>query len=219
MSVTTKIPNTIAERAEMGDRLIRIPATWKEYLEIVEDCEFPTEFDNNEIILMSIASDPHEAIVANIIFCLRLAFNDIDDLHVRSSNRHVFIPEFSKDYAPDAHVVKGKPIMHTLRKGLTANTNPWLVVEILSPSTYKRDTKEKLPRYKKIPFIKHIIYIEQEYPFVTVYNRIGESDAWENIDYNSMKDFFKVEGQRVNLKDIYNKVIFTRTDPNEAVEE
>ncbi|HFA48506.1 MAG TPA: Uma2 family endonuclease [Bacteroidetes bacterium] len=208
MEVAVKIPTTIKERAELGDALVRIPATWEEYLDIVEDCEFPTEYDNNEIILMSIASDPHETIVANIITRLNLAVDDQMDMSVKGSKRHIFIPEYTKDYAPDVHVVKGQPITHTLRKGLTANLNPWLVVEVLSPSTYKRDTKEKLPRYKKIPSLQHIIYIEQEYPFVTVYNRVRDSDVWENIDYDKMKDYFLVAGKKIYLKDIYKKIIF-----------
>jgi Uma2 family endonuclease len=99
--------------------------------------------------------------------------------------------------------------MHTLRKGLTANINPWLVVEVLSPSTYVRDWNEKLPRYKQIPSLQHIVYIEQEHPFVSVYSRVGESVVWENIDYYQMNDNFEVNGNPVFLREIYNKMIFT----------
>jgi len=98
--------------------------------------------------------------------------------------------------------------MHVLRKGLTANTNPWLVVEILSPSTFVRDMKEKLPAYKKIPTLRHIVYIHQDRPLVTVMNRVGESAVWETIDYDRIEDAFTVAGQPIYLKDVYKKVVF-----------
>jgi Uma2 family endonuclease len=208
MIVESKFPVTLEERLEAGAEILRFPASWEEYLDLLDECDFQIEYDNDEIILMSIASDPHEAIVANIIICLGIALNEIQDFHIRGSNRHVFINEYEKDYAPDAHVVKGEPSFHLLRKGLTANTNPWLVVEVLSPSTFERDMKEKLPFYKKIPSLKHIVYIRQESPLVTVMNRVGESVVWETVDYDRLEDAFTIAGQPVTMKDIYNKVLF-----------
>ncbi len=212
MTADVKLPITIAERIELGPELIRIPATWEEYLDLLDECEFQIEYDDQQIILMSIASDPHEVIVMNIGTYLNLAIDNEPDMAVRGSNRHVFIPEFQKDYAPDAHVIKGEPAIHQLRKGLSANTNPWLVVEVLSPSTFVRDIKEKLPAYKKIPSLLHIIYIHQDRPLVTVYNRVGSSVVWETIDYDRLEDHFPVAGQPVYLKDIYKKVVFPKVE-------
>jgi len=208
MSVETKFPVTIEERLELGPDITRFPATWEEYLDLLEECDFQIEYDNEQIILMSIASDSHEVIVMYIGACLISALADEPGMAVRGSNRHIFIEEFGKDYAPDAHVVKGEPVMHVLRKGLTANTNPWLVVEILSPSTFVRDMKEKLPAYKKIPTLRHIVYIHQDRPLVTVMNRVGESAVWETIDYDRIEDAFTVAGQPIYLKDVYKKVVF-----------
>lgn len=207
MIVEAKYPTTNMERLELGPDIVRFPAPWREYLALLDDCEYQIEYDNHEIILMSIASDPHEAIVANLIFRFGLAFDDEPDMGVRGSNRHVFIPEFQKDYAPDLHVVKGEPQIHLLRKGLTANLNPWLVVEVLSPSTFARDMSEKLPAYKKIPSLRHIIYIHQNRPLVTISNRVGNSTVWETTDFDRLEDHFEVAGQLVYLKDVYKKVI------------
>lgn len=208
MIVESKYPITNMQRLELGPDIVRHPAPWKEYLDLLEECEYQIEYDNQEIILMSIASDPHEAIVANLIFRFSLALDDMPDMGVRGSNRHVFIPEFQKDYAPDVHVVKGEPQIHLLRKGLTANLNPWLVVEILSPSTLVRDMTEKLPAYKKIASLQHIVYIHQDRPLVTIFNRVGNSAVWETIDFDRMEDHFEVAGQPVYLKDVYKKVVF-----------
>ena len=207
MVAEAKYPTSNTERLELGPDIVRFPAPWREYLRLLDECEYQIEYDNHEIILMSIASDPHEAIVANMIARLIFALDNHDDMNIRGSNRHVFIPELQKDYAPDVHVVKGEPQIHLLRKGLTANLNPWLVVEILSPSTFVRDMTEKLPAYKKIASLQHIIYIRQDRPLVTIFNRVGESVVWETIDFDRLEDQFEVAGQPIYLKDIYKKVI------------
>jgi Uma2 family endonuclease len=209
MNVTTKFPVTAYERVELGDELVRFPASWEEYLDLLEEAEYPIEYENQHILAMSIASDPHEVIVSNIITRLNIALDDVPDMATRGSNRHIFIEEFEADYAPDAHVVKGAPAIKILRPGLTANTNPWLIVEVLSPSTRDHDWGTKLSRYKKIPSLRHIIYIEQERPFVSVFNRIGESKVWENTDYDQLDQSFTIAGNPVLLKDVYKKVLFS----------
>ncbi|MBL7775223.1 MAG: Uma2 family endonuclease [Saprospiraceae bacterium] len=212
MNVDTKFPGTLEERLALGPDMVRMPASWQEYLDLLEDCAYPIEYDNQEIVFMSIASDLHEVLVMNIGTCLNNIFADMPHLAVRGSNRHIFIPEFEKDYAPDAHVIEGEPAVHQLRKGLSANTNPWLVVEVLSPSTFVRDVKEKLPAYKKIASLRHILYIHQERPLVTVFNRVGESAVWETIDYDRLEDAFTVAGQAVVLSDVYKKVVFDQAE-------
>ncbi len=215
MSATTAaLPITLAERLELGPDIVRIPASWEEYLDLLEQADFQIEYDDDHIILMSMASDPHEIIVMNIGTCLNNALDEIPDMAVRGSNRHVFIKALQKDYSPDAHVVKGEPEIHILRGQLSANINPWLVVEVLSPSTFVRDMKEKLPAYKKIPSLRHILYIHQDRPLVTLMNRVGESAVWETIDYDQLEDGFSLAGRLVYLKDIYKKVKFEAEAPS-----
>lgn len=209
MSVLTKFPLTLAELNEYGNGEIEpFEATWEEYLDLLEEAEYNVEFHQNKIHIMSYASDPHETIVINFTSIFFNLFRHEPDMHVRGSNRHVLVEEFKKDYAPDAHLVKGMPIQQTLRKGVTANTNPWLVMEILSPSTRGTDRSEKLPAFKTIPSLRHIVYIEQNRPFVTVYSRVEESERWEKNEYRKLEDSFELDGYPVSLEDIYLKVIF-----------
>lgn len=210
MTVLAKFPVSLAGRLELGPDIVRFPAGWEEYLDLLEECEYPIEYANHEIIAMSIASDPHESIVANILGVLFNALSEIPDMQARGSNRHIFIEEFRADYAPDAHVVKGAPIEYSLRKGLTANTNPYIIFEVLSPSTREIDLGEKLPRYKKIPSVQQIIFIEQTYPLVMVFKRIDDSNRWENEDFDKLDQSFFIEGREVKVKDLYKKVILTQ---------
>ncbi|MEM6320652.1 MAG: Uma2 family endonuclease [Bacteroidota bacterium] len=215
---TKKIPATYAEFVKFMDlptsegETLSFPASWETYLDLLETVDFTIEFHENTIYAMSIASDPHEIITSNIITRLNLLLEDEPDMAVRSSNRHIYIKKYQKDYAPDAHVVKGEPVMHTLRKGLDANTNPWLIVEVLSPSTEKKDWSIKLPFYKKIPSLKHILYIKQNEPFVSVFNRKGKTNKWENTDYDDLSDFVVLNKQfKISMKKIYKKVLLQNT--------
>ncbi len=208
MEVAT-FPTTLAERAELEPGLVRLPATWEEYVGLLREQGLPLEFEDDQIIFMSIASNPHEAIVANILGILYNLLDSRQDLHAVGSNRHVFIEEFHADYAPDAHVVLGVPQEHTLRKGLTANLNPRIIFEVLSPSTAEHDLGTKLPRYKKIPSVRQIVYLEQERPLISVFTRIGDSNRWENEDFDNLEQTLLLEDRPVALKDFYRKVLFT----------
>ncbi len=153
MSATTAaFPITLAERLELGLDIVRIPASWEEYLDLLEQADFQVEYD----------------------------------------------------IEPEIHVLHGK---------LSVNTNPWLVVEVLSPSTFVRNMKEKLPAYKKISSLRHILYIHQDRPLVTLMNRVGESAVWETIDYDRLEDSFSLAGRPVYLRDIYRKVKFEPESP------
>lgn len=206
--LVSDFPITLADRAELDPGLVRMPASWDEYLDLLEVCAFPIEFEDNEIILMSIASNPHEKIVANILGILYILLDSRPDMHALGSNRHIFIPEFEADYAPDAHVVQGNPVEHVLRKGLTANLNPRILFEVLSPSTQEHDLTTKLPRYKKIASVRQIIYVEQTRPAISVYTRIGDTTRWENEDFDTLEQTLLIEGQPVAVRDFYKKVIF-----------
>lgn len=208
MDTTTKFPITLSERLELGAGDIRMPATWEEYVGLLDECEYQIEYEDQHIIAMSIATHPHEAIVMNIGGLLFPILKNHPEMLALGSNRHVFIEEFQADYAPDVSVLKGEAIEYVLRKGLTAYTNPHILFEVLSPSTSKKDWNKKLPRYKKIPSVRQIIYIEQRYPYVSVFDRIGESDRWENADYDRLGQSFPIEGEMVSLADIYRKVVF-----------
>jgi len=77
MTVATKFPVTLEDRLELGAGELRFPATLEEFADLLEVCEYPIEFQENEIIVMSIASDPHEQIVANFLYILGTIFKAV----------------------------------------------------------------------------------------------------------------------------------------------
>ncbi len=207
MNVAVKFPSTIEDRYELGPGVVRFEATWEEYLDLLEEADYNIEYQNNEIIAMSIASDPHETVVINLGTCLSIAARKIARLSVKGSNRHVFIKQFEADYSPDLHAVLGKPEIYPLRKGLSANLNPWLVVEVMSPSTRGIDWNEKLPRFKQIPGLRYILYVEQDRPVVSLFSRPDDATQWARTDYDQLEQSFEINGQPISLEDIYWMVL------------
>ena len=61
-TVLHPLPITLAERERAPD-MLRVEATFEEYLDFAEQCEYTIEYINGEIISMSQASLPHESLV------------------------------------------------------------------------------------------------------------------------------------------------------------
>jgi len=208
-ATTVKFPITLKERGELGSDPYPFEASMEEFGDLLEVCEYQIEFQNGTIIAMSMASDSHEQLVANLLGVLFLLFKGNSNFKRYGSNRHVFIGEAKVVFSPDASVIKGEPEVVEYAKGKTANKNPWLLAEILSPSTRNRDWGEKLTLYKNIPSLKYLLYIEQDISLVTVFERRDEDGRWSSIDYNTLDQSFTVEGQAVSLADLYENILTT----------
>lgn len=207
MEVIEKYPITLAERLELGAGEVRLPGSFDDFMEMIEVCDYPIEYINNEIIIMSIASDPHEKIVANLLRELGIIFKRNPDFHRYGSNRHVCVPDVPGAYSPDASIVKGQPEIFTYAPGKTANLNPWLVAEIISKSSRGTDLGEKLPDYKTIPSLRYILYFEQDKPLLTLHHRASETSRWTSEDFDSLDQTFEIEGKPILMADVYENVL------------
>lgn len=193
------------DRAQLDAGEVRIPGSYDDFVEMLAQCEFPIEYENGEIILMSIASDLHEKLVANILGLLYVVLRTDKSFSRYGSNRHVFIEAAMKAYSPDASVAKGEPVPHTYARGKEAYTNPWLVVEVTSPSSLGRDFGEKLQAYKSIPSLQHILYISQDAPSVTLFSRI-DAHRWQSTDYNTDAPMIELDSFSISVLDIYENL-------------
>ncbi|MEL7426274.1 MAG: Uma2 family endonuclease, partial [Bacteroidota bacterium] len=126
------------------------------------------------------------------------------------SNRHVYIEDWHKAYAPDASVVKGAPVPYIYAPGKAAYTNPWLVVEVTSPTSQGRDFGEKLQGYKAIETLEFILYVAQDRPLLTLFERIPDTDRWKSLDYNALDQAFTFGPCTFTLADVYDSLVFTK---------
>lgn len=207
MSATTKYPVTLMERLELGAGESRFAGTLEDFAELLEICDYQIEFKENEIIVMSIASDPHEQIVANLLRELGILFKGNADYKRYASNRHVFIKDVPCAYSPDASIVYGRPEIIEYAPGKTANLNPWLVAEVISKSSRGTDLGDKLPDYKTMPSLRYILYFEQDKPLLTLHHRAEGQTRWFSEDFDDLEQRFVIDGKAILMSDVYENVL------------
>lgn len=207
-AIASKFPLTHLELLEAGGgELMRFPASFDEYWELLREAQYKADYSNSEIIAMSYETNPHSKIVSEIMFLLRQIFSS-EQFSVHDPNRPVYIHDFRAVHNPDCSVVLEPARLFEYQPGMNAETTPILLVEVLSKTTRDYDYAEKLPHYKQIPTLRQIIYLESTKMFATVYERSDEGPQWINTDYSRPDDSFLVNGQSLRLEEIYRKVAF-----------
>ena len=204
------LPLTLNERLLAPD-VIRATATFADYLDFAERCQYNVEYINGEIIAISQASLPHESLVGKIITLLNNLYSDQDNIEVYSSNIKLFIEATGDSVNADVTVVRGQPDYLCLPSGnLSTATvkNPVLIVEVLSDSTQTFDLGDKLESYKQLPSIQQILFVSQHKPWVISYTRTPNPAEWLNTSVRALTESITVLDNTVALADIYKKFTF-----------
>ena len=176
------------------------------YLEIASEHELHVEYLDGEIIYMAAVAPNHSRIQHNfhgIFFLLLLP----PQYTTHSSNLGVR-PRRSARFLPDISVVRG---LDRLAHDGNYLLNPVLVVEVLSPSTRRKDIDTKLPEYRDMPTMEHILIVEQDRPLVQHHSRVdGE---WTQRECTAMDDIVNLDslGASMSLAQIYRGVDFPQS--------
>ncbi len=205
MVAVETIAETLLERLQIED-VVRISASEAEYLELADDFPYKLDYHKGEIIAMSLATFWHEVLVNSIGFLLEQFYRN-KLFFVSNSNAGLQIQKGDNSYyQPDLMVVQGLPIFRPGSNCII--TNPYLLVEILSPSTSKYDKDEKLPLYKDLPSLQYVVLVAQNRPFVSVYARTDQPDTWLNTDYKTLSSVARLGELALPLREIYHKIQF-----------
>lgn len=86
--------------------------------------------------------------------------------------------------------------------------NPLIVVEVRSKSTRKVDQGETMNYYKLIPSLQHILFVDQDQPFASVYSRTNVPDEWLNHDYRTLDATVRPGALELPMSVIYRKTTF-----------
>lgn len=210
MTMTALLPLTLAERNLAPDEL-RVPATFEEYLDVVEQCQYNVEYINGEIVSMSRASLPHESLVIRIGYLLTALFDDQADLEIFGSSIAIHVAATGNSYNADVSIVQGEPDYLRLPSGYLSTSeikNPILVVEILSKSTQAFDLGDKLEDYKLIPSLQQVLFVSQEQPWISSYVRSEMPGVWLNTSAHANTDTINVLDKPINLGQVYKKMKF-----------
>lgn len=207
MITTDHLKETILEKLKTED-LVRIPASEQEFFALSAQLPYKIEYHESEIVTMGLASYWHEVLIMTLGGILYNLFSGKKDFTVSGSNTGVQIPKFEGGYyMPDMVVVQGAP---EFKPGSTAViTNPYIIVEVLSPSTNDFDLSEKLPNYKRIESLQQIIFVSQKNRIVMSYTRSEQPGVWLNQDFFE-GDAVLIQNMPVALEAIYEKVQFNK---------
>ncbi|HRI58372.1 MAG TPA: Uma2 family endonuclease [Saprospiraceae bacterium] len=206
MDVAMSFPLTLKELADMapGEEIVRFPATFDEYWRLLEKAEYRADFYQNEIIAMSYESEIHSDLVTHLSYLLKSIYIHDKSVKVRGSNRPVCIPDCKYAvFNPDGSLIQMPGKVYEYQPGMTAELTPVLLFEVLSPSTRGRDLSEKLPCYKKIPTLRHIVFIESFTMEVTVWERLDSPGKWLEETFTAPESGFVLGEKKITLREIY----------------
>lgn len=180
-------------------------ATPEEYLERERAAATKSEYFNGQIIAMSGASLAHNYIASNLMGLL-LSLLKNSGCRVVGSDMRVHAEALNSYTYPDLTVVCGEPVLQDGK--MDTLLNPYVLIEILSPSTQRLDLGPKMRAYQKIASLQEMIFVDQAAPIV---HRSRKHGAEWNIEV-----FVGIGGETellpdnfaIPMKDIYEGVKF-----------
>jgi len=131
-------------------------------------------YDENAILDMAGGSVAHGAICAQLVYLLVGALRGrpcrayTSDTRMKLAERQYFYPDIT--------VACGQETGSMLQ-------NPTVVIEVLSPTTEKRDRGAKFQTYKALPTVQEYVLIGSEYQAIEVHRR--EGTFWRQYHYRT----------------------------------
>ncbi len=200
------LPKTLAERLLLAETL-EVPASLDEYFNFLPSCEYRVDYSDGKIVSMGYASLTHEALVGRLIYVLASLYGLDSNYRVLGSNVATFIPQAQAVHNADVVVLQGKPQYYEhpgAKRRIKTLLNPCILVEVLSRSTMRYDLAVKLPRYKTLPSVQHILLVHQDKPAVSLYSRTSRPDQWLNAEVQDAETgFVTLSRKKIKLAEIY----------------
>lgn len=208
------MPLTNEELSKTDEPLpLRYPASEAEYWSVAQEAEYRADYYRGEIIAsISYESEDHAAIASRLNFYLQQIFFDFKAYRIGNSNRPVCIPTCGNAiFNPAGSVIQLPARFYEYQKGMRADLTPIVVFEVLSPSTRVRDLGEKLPCYKQIEGIEHILYVDGATVKVHHMQRQGDNQWLETV-YTEKEVHFEINGKSIKIGDLYAGVDFEKPE-------
>lgn len=200
-----KLPTTDQELLELGAREapVRFEASDAEYWALLQQAAYKAEYANGEIVAtMGYENALHSELVSEMMFQLKSMFRN-KPYRFGTSNRPICIETCGNAiFIPDGSVLQLPLDPYEFQPGMDAERTPLLLFEVLSPSTRIRDFGEKLPCYKQIPSLQHILYLETDNVKVFHFHR-REDDLWVEGIYTDKSDRIELPYGAIGLGELY----------------
>ena len=167
--------------------------TIEQYLELEDGTTLAFEYVAGQIYAMADPSGSHGTIVENLYSQLLMHLRG-QPCRVRLASNRVLFKCRGDDivYRPDVWVGCAE---RRNEKGELVE-EPRLVMEVLSPSTARIDTREKAINYREIPSLDEIVLVAQKVAQVTIYRR---AEAWQRTVLGSPEDVLELRSIGLSL--------------------
>jgi Uma2 family endonuclease len=178
--------------------------TSEQYLAIERKADYKSEFYDGFIEAMSGASRAHNLISLSLASQLREKLKD-RPCEVYMGDMRVWVGPANRYTYPDVVAVCGEPAYQD--SDLDTLLNPTMIVEVLSPSTERKDRGKKFTGYRGLKSLREYVLIDQEKVLVERYIRQG--NEWVLTALDRLEDTLRLASIdcEVPLSEIYAKVI------------
>jgi Uma2 family endonuclease len=177
-----------------------------EYLDFEVDSELRHEYINGEIVPMTGGTPNHNQITGNLYAALNFALKR-QPYRVFVTDQRLWIPRICIYTYPDVMIVEGELQLQEGRRDTILN--PFMMAEVLSPSTRSYDKDEKFAAYRTISTFQEYLLIEQSKMHVEHYVK-NEQKRWTFSEYDDAEEVvtFNSISFQITLADLYDKVEF-----------
>jgi Uma2 family endonuclease len=183
-----------------------LPMSAEQYLAFERAAEERHEFANGRMYAMAGESLNHSTVCFNIAGRI---FAQLVGKSCRgfSPNMKVCVSETGRYYYPDLSIACGEPVFHDDYKDVLLN--PTVVIEVLSPSTEKRDRSTKLLDYQSIASLQDYLLIAQDQPVIEHYSRQADGRWWYQAT-RGLDNTVEIPSIacRLVLAEVYDRIIF-----------
>jgi Uma2 family endonuclease len=186
-----------------------------DYLRFERASQTKHEYFQGKIVAMAGTSLRHTLVAngANVSLSFQLrgkrCYNSMNDLRV-------VVPLANSYFYPDIVMICGEPVLTDDK--FDTLTNPSLIIEVLSPSTEKKDRGQKFIAYQTLATLQDYLLISQDQPRIEHYTR--QDNGWFLQSYAQLTDVVELPNVecRLPLADVYERITFDKT-PEELMQE
>lgn len=175
----------------------------EEYIDFVDSSDEWFEYIDGELFLMAPTKYNHNVISYNIVFRLGILLED-RDCQVLGTGQGIKAGE-TRFLIPDVCVVCGEPETEGDTRLLL---NPFLIVEVTSPSSIDYDRGSKREFYSEVAALKAYLVVDQHRVLAELYTR--SETGWHLQRFDGLEDSVPLEALecRLPLRDIYQSIRF-----------
>lgn len=178
-----------------------------EYLARERAADFKSEYYDGEILMMAGGTANHSIISGNAHTLLNNAL-EAKPCVVFNSDMRLQLARKQNYVYPDVMVVCGKIDYVDGRNDTIAN--PLVIVEVLSPSTYRQDFTKKFSLYKQLDSLQAYVMVDSEQVHTWCIQRDAEGNMWHVEIANKLREYVRIKALdcTLSLRRMYAKVQF-----------